>query len=52
VTFPSDETGIGLPFPHLTLYVGTGKDGSPPTLPLRLKREAANTATNARQRSR
>ena len=47
-----DEKGIEIPFPHLTLYAGVGKDGSAPTLPLQLKREAANTASNARQELR
>jgi small-conductance mechanosensitive channel len=30
-----DERGIEIPFPHLTLYAGTGKDGEAPALPLR-----------------
>jgi small-conductance mechanosensitive channel len=30
-----DERGIEIPFPHLTLYAGTGKDGQAPALPLR-----------------
>jgi len=31
-----DARGIEIPFPHLTLYAGTGKDGDAPALPLRL----------------
>lgn len=31
-----DERGIEIPFPHLTLYAGAGKDGQAPALPLRL----------------
>jgi small-conductance mechanosensitive channel len=36
-----DDKGIEIPFPHLTLYAGVGKDGGAPALPLRLERDAA-----------
>ena len=29
-----DSRGIEIPFPHLTLYAGQGKDGSAPPLPV------------------
>ena len=35
-----DATGIEIPFPHVTVYAGVGKDGSAPALPLRLPRGA------------
>ena len=38
-----DECGIEIPFPHLTLYAGAGKDGEAPALPLRLERGAPRT---------
>jgi small-conductance mechanosensitive channel len=31
-----DETGIEIPFPHVTLYAGVGKDGSAPALSVRM----------------
>jgi small-conductance mechanosensitive channel len=40
-----DDRDIEIPFPHLTLYAGAGKDGDAPALPLRvdsLRREAVN----------
>ena len=33
-----DEKGIEIPFPHVTVYAGVGKDGAAPALPLRLPR--------------
>ena len=33
-----DEAGVEIPFPHLTVYMGEGKDGSAP--PLRIRPEA------------
>ncbi len=35
-----DDCGIEIPFPHLTLYAGAGKDGDAPALPLRVERGA------------
>lgn len=35
-----DDKGIEIPFPHVTLYAGVGKDGTAPALPLRLPRNA------------
>ncbi|HEY0855621.1 MAG TPA: mechanosensitive ion channel family protein [Albitalea sp.] len=35
-----DECGIEIPYPHLTLYAGAGKDGDAPVLPLRMERAA------------
>ncbi len=32
-----DEHGIEIPFPHLTVYAGVGKDGSAPALPVRIE---------------
>lgn len=37
-----DELGIEIPFPHLTLYAGQGKDGSAPPLPVRMWREGGD----------
>jgi small-conductance mechanosensitive channel len=31
-----DAQGIEIPFPHVTVYAGVGKDGSAPALPVRL----------------
>lgn len=39
-----DERGIEIPFPHLTLYAGEGKDGSAP--PLRVRHERADPAAD------
>jgi small conductance mechanosensitive channel len=39
-----EAAGIEIPYPHLTVYAGQGKDGKAPELPLRLVR-----AGNARQ---
>jgi small conductance mechanosensitive channel len=36
-----DANGIEIPFPHLTLYAGSGKDGTAPALPLRLNGDGA-----------
>jgi small conductance mechanosensitive channel len=33
-----DERGIEIPFPHVTLYAGAGKDGQAPPLPMRVER--------------
>jgi moderate conductance mechanosensitive channel len=33
-----DERGIEIPFPHVTFYAGTGKEGRAPSLPLRVER--------------
>ncbi|WP_326538412.1 mechanosensitive ion channel family protein [Pseudorhodoferax sp.] len=35
-----DARGIEIPFPHVTVYAGQGRDGGAPALPLRLQREA------------
>lgn len=40
-----DAAGIEIPYPHLTLYAGQGKDGSAP--PLRLQQQAAAAAQDA-----
>lgn len=32
-----DDHGIEIPFPHLTVYAGVGKDGSAPALPVRIE---------------
>lgn len=40
-----DANGIEIPFPHLTVYAGVGKDGEAPALPLNIARRAA--AANA-----
>jgi small conductance mechanosensitive channel len=40
-----DDRRIEIPFPHLTLYAGVGKNGDAPVLPLRVdgvRREAVN----------
>jgi small conductance mechanosensitive channel len=34
-----DEQGIEIPFPHVTVYAGVGKEGEAPALPLRLSRQ-------------
>ncbi|MCY1210981.1 putative MscS family protein YkuT [compost metagenome] len=34
-----DDQGIEIPFPHITLYAGAGKDGFAPTFPLRFSGE-------------
>ncbi|AMM26318.1 mechanosensitive ion channel family protein [Variovorax sp. PAMC 28711] len=39
-----DEKGIEIPFPHLTLYAGVGKDGTAPALPLSLPTDANGLA--------
>jgi small-conductance mechanosensitive channel len=36
-----DDQGIEIPFPHVTLHAGVGKDGSAPAFPLRLSGNAA-----------
>lgn len=33
-----DERGIEIPFPHVTLYAGVGKDGKAPAFPMQLSR--------------
>lgn len=33
-----DRAGIEIPYPHLTVYAGAGKDGTAPALPIRLER--------------
>jgi small conductance mechanosensitive channel len=35
-----DAAGIEIPYPHLTLYAGQGKDGSAPSLRLRQQTQA------------
>lgn len=35
-----DAAGIEIPFPHLTLYAGQARDGSAPSLPVKLQRTA------------
>lgn len=35
-----DDKGVEIPFPHVTLYAGVGKDGTAPALPLQLPRSA------------
>ncbi len=39
-----DAAGIEIPFPHLTLYAGQAKDGSAPSLPLKLDHTATTHA--------
>jgi small conductance mechanosensitive channel len=41
-----DARGIEIPFPHLTVYAGVGKDGSAPAMPMRLEREPAQPAAS------
>jgi small-conductance mechanosensitive channel len=41
-----DERGVEIPFPHVTLYAGAGKDGTAPALPV-----AVNDARSADERS-
>ncbi|MCF8200301.1 MAG: mechanosensitive ion channel family protein [Sulfuritalea sp.] len=38
--FAFDNAGIEIPFPHLTLYAGQAKDGSAPSLPIKLENTA------------
>ncbi|MDH6591196.1 small-conductance mechanosensitive channel [Variovorax sp. TBS-050B] len=41
-----DAQGVEIPFPHMTIYAGVGKDGDAPALPLRqVGAEAANAST-------
>jgi small-conductance mechanosensitive channel len=35
-----DEHGIEIPFPHLTVYAGSGKQGEAPPIPVRLSNGA------------
>jgi small conductance mechanosensitive channel len=43
-----DERGIEIPYPHLTVYAGAGKDGEAPALPLGIRRQASTPdAANA-----
>lgn len=35
-----DERGIEIPYPHMTVYAGVGKDGEAPALPLQVARAA------------
>ncbi|MBZ8142843.1 mechanosensitive ion channel protein MscS [Rubrivivax gelatinosus] len=43
-----DERGIEIPYPHLTVYAGAGKDGAAPALPLGIRRQASTPdAANA-----
>ena len=39
-----DAHGVEIPFPHLTLYAGVGKDGAAPALPLRMRCSDAASA--------
>jgi len=36
-----DERNIEIPFPHVTLYPGQGKDGAAPPLNLRMQEKRA-----------
>lgn len=36
-----DAAGIEIPYPHMTVYAGVGKDGTAPPLPLRILRAPA-----------
>ncbi|MDN6883511.1 mechanosensitive ion channel family protein [Variovorax sp. CAN2819] len=38
-----DDQGIEIPFPHVTVYAGAGKDGSAPALPLRVSGDTGAT---------
>lgn len=38
-----DERGIEIPFPHITVYAGEGKNGQAPALPIRLVRAVKPT---------
>jgi len=41
-----DAQGVEIPFPHMTIYAGVGKDGDAPALPLRqVGTEAANASS-------
>ncbi|MEP6719983.1 MAG: mechanosensitive ion channel family protein [Variovorax sp.] len=40
-----DDKNIEIPFPHVTLYAGVGKDGTAPALPLRLPGSADGPST-------
>ena len=42
-----DDQGIEIPFPHVTLYAGVGKDGSAPALPVQLQDTGAGEAAGA-----
>ena len=42
-----DERNIEIPFPHVTLFMGTNKDGSAPPLPIKTQRGAAPVETPA-----
>ncbi len=42
-----DETDIEIPFPHVTVYAGVGKDGMAPPLPLRLLSDKAQPPADA-----
>jgi small conductance mechanosensitive channel len=39
-----DRAGIEIPYPHLTVYAGAGKDGTAPALPIRMERVRAASA--------
>jgi small conductance mechanosensitive channel len=39
-----DRRGIEIPYPHLTLYAGAGKDGGAPSLPLHVAHAPAEAA--------
>ncbi|RRH84569.1 mechanosensitive ion channel family protein [Variovorax beijingensis] len=42
-----DERGIEIPFPHITVYAGIAKDGTAPSLPLRMQRDPNEPALAA-----
>ena len=44
-----DAARIEIPFPHLTLYAGQGKDGSAPPLPLKVNNNMVEPLTDGRQ---
>lgn len=44
-----DEAGVEIPYPHMTLYMGEGKDGTAP--PLNLRRAAPRQVEDATQPS-
>jgi len=47
-----DASGIEIPYPHLTLYAGSGKDGTAPALPLNLKGNGAFDSVQDDERPR
>ena len=47
-----DDAGIEIPYPHLTVYAGAGKDGSAPAWPLTVERRLPAGSQPAREARR